>query len=104
MCVVPSRPALQRTRRERSGQGLRYLGYITCTGGKQKRRKGGVVLMGERSCPNCGQAMLAEMSQRQRAGGREVVLQWGRCPACKHVLLLDWRFVDAEVETEEVKW
>lgn len=47
-------------------------------------------------CPNCGHGLVDYRTDRQSTGGREVILNWMICVACRHVGLKKWMIVHAE--------
>jgi len=47
-------------------------------------------------CPNCGRRMVLQEPVPQSAAGRDVLLQWARCVACRHVRLERWSIAGAK--------
>ena len=49
-------------------------------------------------CPNCKDRLVHYRTDHQRAGERNVLLQWSICPLCRHVALEHWELGSAGSE------
>ena len=47
-------------------------------------------------CPNCADRLVDYRTDRQSAGGREVILSWTICTGCRHVGLKKWMVAHPE--------